>query len=478
MSGSSDRAAPASSSEDLSNLQSLAALRRIERAPPHMWDEDQRELLAILYRWYDNADQNTLPQVFNKVVGLDLRVSVIRHQFEGHVLLYGGRAFPEYARVMAIPFHDPEGRYNAICEIIEATAADSGIDLQRRDTEIAFNSGAARWAKSPRTRRLYRSLVRRAAQKEKEKGRISRSTQAVVLPSDQQEIPIPECLLGNIVLYTDDQDEGMWSDVENPSPSTALVEKLRSSIEPIRRKIALRVWDKNSRTIFSKEDGFVSQAFSIWRGEYPPPFTPDGEGRAALKLLTNLHLCLKGGASTFVSLSTSLLQALVKASTMDDPWIAIERMVWASVSAEAILHHFSISDLQNLADADDVCSQLLNLFAFQPHRRTRHVSDCMREQCNTITTHTVRAVASIARAFGMHRERVSLAHIQGFIAALIDSFQLRYNETGDAHSSNVAHNFAVTLRSRVHNVEEVALSFLEGTRQGNDVIAYYSRRRS
>ncbi|XP_014561189.1 hypothetical protein COCVIDRAFT_87601 [Bipolaris victoriae FI3] len=477
MSDSSDRVTPVSSSRDLSNLQSLAALRRIERAPSHSWDEDQRELLTILYRWYDDSNPTTLPRVFNHVTGLDLRVSVVRHQFEGHVLLFGGRAFPEYARVMAIPFHDPQGRYNAIRGIIEETAIDLGVSLQRREIEIAFNSGAARWAKSPRTRRLYRSLVRRAAQKEKEKGRISRLTQSVVLSSDQQAISMSECLLGNVALSTDNQEE-KWSDVENPSPRAASVKKLRSLIEPIKRNIAFRVWDKNSRTPFSEEDGFVSQAFSIWRGEHPPPFTPDGEGRAALKLLTNLHLCLKGGASTFVSLSTSLLQALVKASTMDDPCIAIERMVWASVPAEAILHHFPIADLHTVAQSDPICSQLLNLSAFQPRRRTRHVSDRMREQRNTITTHTVQAVAGIARAFGMHRERVSLVHIQGFIAALVDSFQLRYDETGDAHANSISHNFAVTLRSRCHRIEDVALAFLEGARQGNDVIAYYSRRRS
>lgn len=288
MSDSSDRVTPVSSSRDLSNLQSLAALRRIERAPSHSWDEDQRELLTILYRWYDDSNPTTLPRVFNHVTGLDLRVSVVRHQFEGHVLLFGGRAFPEYARVMAIPFHDPQGRYNAIRGIIEETAIDLGVSLQRREIEIAFNSGAARWAKSPRTRRLYRSLVRRAAQKEKEKGRISRLTQPVVLSSDQQAISMSECLLGNVALSTDNQEE-KWSDVENLSPRAASVKKLRSLIEPIKRNIAFRVWDKNSRTTFSEEDGFVSQAFSIWRGEHPPPFTPDGEGRAALKLLTNLR---------------------------------------------------------------------------------------------------------------------------------------------------------------------------------------------
>jgi hypothetical protein len=75
--------------------------------------------------------------------------------------------------------------------------------------------------------------------------------------------------------------------------------------------------------MFDEETGFVSQAFSIWKGEYPPPFSPDGQGRQALMILTNLHLSMSGGASAFVSVSTSLLQALVKASTMEDPRIAV-----------------------------------------------------------------------------------------------------------------------------------------------------------
>ncbi|KAJ5063884.1 hypothetical protein J3E74DRAFT_23313 [Bipolaris maydis] len=153
-------------------------------------------------------------------------------------------------------------------------------------------------------------------------------------------------------------------------------------------------------------------------------------------------------------------------------------MVWASVPAEAILHHFPIADLHILAESDPICSQLLNLSAFQPRRSTRHVSDRMRQQRNTITTHTVRAVAAIARAFGMHRERVSPVHIQGFIAALVDSFQLRSHNTPDSQASLIAHCFAVTLRSRVHPVEDVATAFLDGLSQGNDVIAYYARRSS
>jgi hypothetical protein len=156
-------------------------------------------------------------------------------------------------------------------------------------------------------------------------------------------------------------------------------------------------------------------------------------------------------------------------------------MVWASVPAAAILSHFPISDLQILADSDRICSEILNLDAFQPKRRTRDVSIRMREQQNSINTTTAQAIAAISRVFGMHRDRVSLVHIQGLVAALVDSFKFIHDDssTGDVHkTSRIAHTFAQRLRSRIHSVQDVALAFSNGVKQGTDVIAYYSRRRS
>lgn len=55
-----------------SGFDSLAALKRLERDPPHQWDEDERELLTILYRWYSDKDATTLPRTFNAVTDQDL----------------------------------------------------------------------------------------------------------------------------------------------------------------------------------------------------------------------------------------------------------------------------------------------------------------------------------------------------------------------------------------------------------------------
>ena len=65
------------------------------------------------------------------------------------------------------------------------------------------------------------------------------------------------------------------------------VDHCQLSPELTERTIAFRVWSAKSWTIFSKETGFISQAFENWRGEYPPPFSPEGQGQQAIMVLTN-----------------------------------------------------------------------------------------------------------------------------------------------------------------------------------------------
>ena len=300
-----------------SDFTSLAVLRKLERDPPHQWHEDERELLTILYRWYEDADVTTIPKIFNAVTGLDLRLHVIRYQFESHLILYGGCAYPEFDRVMKVLFHDPEHKYDDIHAIIEETASEFGIDVSRRIQELQYTSGLAKTAKSPKTRKHYKSLVRRARQRERERVR------AIDMPAFES-IPSRGLPLGGLALAEQEGEES-WSDIDNShaSPATPTQPNLRAP--PGTHSIAFRVWDANSRTTFDEEMGFVSQAFTIWRGDFPPPFSPEGQGQQALMLLTNLHLSMSGGASAFVSVSTSLLQALVKSSTMEDPRIAVSK---------------------------------------------------------------------------------------------------------------------------------------------------------
>jgi hypothetical protein len=306
---------------------SLKALRKIERDPPHQWHEDERELLTILYRWYEDADVTTIPKVFNAVTGLDLRLHVVRYQFESHLILYGGCAYPEFDRVMKVPFHDPKHKYDEIHAIIEETASEFGIDISRRTHEVKFTSGLAKTAKSPKTRKHYKSLVRRAIERQRERKRAP----VISMPAPEN-LPLQDLPLGGLALAEQEGEES-WSDIDDDghvSPVTPTQSTPRAP--PGTNCIAFRVWDANSRTTFDDERGFVSQAFTIWRGDFPPPFSPDGQGQQALMLLTNLHLSMSGGASAFVSVSTSLLQALVKSSTMEDPRIAVSKSKFCTTS--------------------------------------------------------------------------------------------------------------------------------------------------
>ncbi|KAI4690776.1 uncharacterized protein J4E88_002249 [Alternaria novae-zelandiae] len=468
---------------------SLAALRRLERDPPHHWHEDERELLTILYRWYEDTNVATIPKVFNAITGLNLRLNVIRYQFESHLILYGGRAYPEFDRVMKVLFHDPEHKYDEIHAIIEDTASESGIDLSRRTHEVSYTPGLARTAKSPKTRKHYKSLVRRALKREKEKAR------ALRMPAPE-DLPLQALQLGGMTLAEQDNEE-TWSDVDgyHTPPITPTQPTLRTP--PGRNTIGFRVWDANSRTMFDDETGFVSQAFSIWRGEFPPPFSPDGQGQHALMLLTNLHLSMSGGASAFVSVSTSLLQALVKASTMFEPRIAVkphktlpaadvmrmlkaegqawwarykghaERMVWASVPAAAVLSHFPISDLTVLSRHNQACDDILNLRDIQSGRKTQYVSSLLRDRNTIINIRTARAMAVVCRAFKMHRVGVSLGHIQGLVSSLVDSFQLKHVTSDTPRMSMMmAKAFAVSLVSQAHLDPDVETAFQEGIQQG------------
>jgi hypothetical protein len=303
-------------------ITTLKALRDLERAPPHQWDEDERELLTVIYRWYTAVDPKIIPKIFNGVTGLDLRHSIVRSQFDSHLKLYGGRAYPEYGRAIATPFKDPYGVYTGIRNIIEQTASDLGLELLRRKTEVKIISGQAQYAKSPKTRRYWKSLVRRAAQHEKQKARqvlsSSASASSVQVPSSGGRV---------LVTTANSDDQEFLTDVEDFSAPVVSSTEPRSSLPLTAPRLGFRVWDANSRTKFSEDSGFVSEAFSIWRNEYPPPFSPDGQGRQALMVLTNLHLSMRGGASTFVSVGTSLLQVMVKASIMENPRIAIGKQL-------------------------------------------------------------------------------------------------------------------------------------------------------
>jgi hypothetical protein len=127
------------------------------------WTSSQRTLLCILYRWYQRSPED-FRLVFNGITDLTLSQRQVTTQFESHLHLFGGRAFPEFKAVFDIPFDDPHGVFETLRQTIESEAARQGIELQRLQSESSTpsSSGKAAKAKSALTRHRFKTLVRRA----------------------------------------------------------------------------------------------------------------------------------------------------------------------------------------------------------------------------------------------------------------------------------------------------------------------------
>jgi hypothetical protein len=153
-------------------------------------------------------------------------------------------------------------------------------------------------------------------------------------------------------------------------------------------------------------------------------------------------------------------------------------MVWASVPAAAVLFHFPISDLRVLSNHNQACEGILNLDEIQCGRKTQYVSSLLREKNNLISIGTARAMGLVCRTFGMHRDCASLLHVQGLTASLVDSLHLTAGPLNDFRkSAKVAGSFALSLRSRIHLIQDIEAAFVDGVEQGLATIAFYNRRR-
>jgi hypothetical protein len=137
---------------------------------------------------------------------------------------------------MSSPFV-PQEKYAAVLKAIESAGRKIGIRVQRLQDEHVFPSGEARTARSPKTRRLYRSLVRRASQHR----RIGETEPPVKIPA-----------LG-IAMTTDAKFEESEHITDAEGPGICAPEEM-STKQPT---LAFRVWDADSRAKFSLQDGFT-----------------------------------------------------------------------------------------------------------------------------------------------------------------------------------------------------------------------------
>jgi hypothetical protein len=273
------------------NALSLENLRDLERPTRHRWDEDERELLCVLNRWYCAQDRASelliFARIWNSITGLNVRSHVIRNQYD-HLCLYGGEAYPEFGRVFATPFHDPNGRYADIRTLIKIEAETLGLSLQRRDMDKKNPSGKAKFARSPKTRSFYKALVRRATQEAKRGAPripVAFSTRSIATGAMAACPPL------------DDDWEIITNIEDSPTPRSNNGDRPALALQ--KPHLTFRVWDASSRTRYVDGD-FVAQTFVDWPRPFPPPIPLDDPSHAG-RIFTVLHLSKRGDTPVFIS---------------------------------------------------------------------------------------------------------------------------------------------------------------------------------
>ncbi|ORY19703.1 hypothetical protein BCR34DRAFT_595166 [Clohesyomyces aquaticus] len=475
------------------NVMSLKGLKNIERPPPHPWTRDERELLCVINRWYEFRNAADVSVIFNSITGLELRPRVIRDHFHNHLRLYGGNAYAEYRRVIEMtPFDDPFGVYKHTRDMIEAEAKALGVAIRHRNIEVVLPSGGAATAKSELTRRYYKRLVRLASKN---------SGEADSASSSQDSSTSASSILG-------------------PSGSKFPV---------LPRHLAFRVWSPTSRTKWTNR-GFISEIFSSWNGGVPPPVDPDSE--RSFMYLAHAHMSLFGNASVFVSVTTSLLQAINYAHEFDsDAQIAVinldhislkeqhkkhqandllswmqsqgqaqwarykgacETLIWGDIPKEAVICDFPLASLQHLAHTYKDCNKLLSLAAFTPKFRidddsgkvirkkhqTGTIAKKLRERCMTLDQDIARAMGRVAAYFGLGQSGVSLLQIREFVSMLVDGWNIQDAPMNELHAMReLAMKFAFAFpRQSSFLLQDVMQTFIEGIRIGSRNMDYFAVR--
>ncbi|KAL5119553.1 hypothetical protein ACEQ8H_002618 [Pleosporales sp. CAS-2024a] len=479
------------------------AVKAPEYAPSHRWTDEEREILCVLWRWYSRTPIN-FAAIWNHVFGQQLSIATIRRQFEDHLRFYGPSAFLVYKDVFSVPFDDPAGTFTRHRALIEATATRLNITLHRLQTELVSPTGKARSARSPSIRKTYKSLVRRASQEEK-----ARAFQ----DPDPKRAPISNLGLGRTVLCTNPemQDSEHFVTSEDP-PSIHLFSLHHTMSTNSAPALGFRVWsDSNSGTKFTKDRGFIAGAMEFWNGpELPPPFDydePNGRRIMQLQALTHFYKCQV--PSSFVSVFSSLLEALVKAATMSRPHISMidltsqslqvpnkvlpasvvlkdlqaqgqvlmartkhrcEYLVFAGVDSSAIIQHFSLLELILLADSNDQVAKLLRLYEFQSGRNTPAVAAKLGTGTDLDDIAIAKAMASVSRKLGL----VQPKHIYCLIARLVDGFSIVL----EGNISAASRAFATEFKSSQFSLDQIASAFAHGYCDGYRSLQAWEQRRS
>ena len=238
--------------------------------------------------------------------------------------------------------------------------------------------------------------------------------------------------------------------------------------------------------------------------------------------LVKLHLTPEGSesGSCFISITTSLVQALTYASNMKDPGIAVidmthpalnmpskmhhakdliamlkglgewerpdykgttEHLVCGHIPPEAIIHYGSVSDLKSIG-------RPLQMTVFEPVTTFNDIGRAVsapRLRVSTVVSQlrsrnlqledTVRCIGEWGRELGVGG--TSLAQIQAFVASLIDGWYIAAPSDDKAEMARLALVFAAAVDPRPeYTVQDVMEAFVRGVRVGRENVGFYMRR--
>lgn len=149
-----------------------------------------------------------------------------------------------------------------------------------------------------------------------------------------------------------------------------------------------------------------------------------------------------------------------------------EYIIWANLPRSAIISHFPLIHLQDLATTDQICADFLNLQDFHPGDRTPTVASRLRDQNLTLSTSTAQAMGLMAKTFGLDGE-ANLLHIEEFVSRIVDGWSVQR----DIHAlSTTASVFAMALQSQKYRLQDVMSAFCGGIEKGLECVALYARR--
>ncbi|KAL5409623.1 hypothetical protein PMIN06_008972 [Paraphaeosphaeria minitans] len=490
--------------------QALEDLKNSEYIKRHFWTDQQRYDLAILTSFFEgNAADMT--KVFNKMHRLNLD-TVKQLKPQEIYLKRNAEAFPFCHKIFTWPPNDPNNAFAEDRAAILKAASSVGVVLEPRQEEHILSSGSAKSARSKYTRRRFELLMRKARHKNSPPSG-SRLQPHTVLPLPKLGgIAISTSSAEEVEVNTQDDEHHSVYMSEGTTPKSADSPRQRPQ-QPVH--LAFRVWDRHSHTKFDTERGFVSALHSIWNGPLlPTPQLDTLDGRNSHLLLSNTHLSRTGNASAYISVATSLVQALNYAMAMEDPQIAVvdlsaaslqepwkklrasdllrelkamgqarwaryrgtaEIMIFGSLPMDdAITFHGSLTDLAAVVTAQPAGKMLLNPNEFKPDQAVSGLTGALKAKDIRLTPDLARSMAVFAKSMGLTSPRISPEHTAEFVQVIIDGWSIAIPDNMQERSL-LAQAFAHELGSQTLPPQDVENAFITGLERGASNMAYYSR---